>query len=87
MSRHHLKIKRAVWNRIRARVLEEGGYRCRKCGKAGVLEVDHILPLRDGGTHALENLQVLCRGCHIRKHHPPQPGRDAWRAAVSELLP
>lgn len=31
-------------------------------------EVDHILPLADGGTNALENLQVICANpCHREK--------------------
>lgn len=29
--------------------------------------VDHIVPLKDGGTHAFSNLQSLCRSCHSRK--------------------
>ena len=36
------------------------------------LEADHIIPVTQGGTHALSNLQALCRGqgtcdCHGRK--------------------
>lgn len=30
-------------------------------------DVDHILPLAQGGTHAAENLQSLCHSCHSRK--------------------
>ena len=29
--------------------------------------VDHIMPLRQGGTHALENLQSCCTKCHNKK--------------------
>lgn len=29
--------------------------------------VDHIIPWSLGGTHALENLQLACFGCNIRK--------------------
>ena len=39
--------------------------RCEACG--GPLgespEVDHVLPVRDGGTSALSNLRALCRSC------------------------
>jgi 5-methylcytosine-specific restriction endonuclease McrA len=31
------------------------------------LEVEHIVPLADGGTNDLENLQLLCRDCHKHK--------------------
>lgn len=29
--------------------------------------VDHIVPLRAGGTHAFSNLQPMCWKCHARK--------------------
>jgi len=28
------------------------------------LEIEHIIPLARGGTHALDNLQLLCTACH-----------------------
>lgn len=31
------------------------------------LEVDHVLPLRDGGTNCLTNLWLLCVSCHKDK--------------------
>jgi 5-methylcytosine-specific restriction endonuclease McrA len=30
-------------------------------------ELDHIVPLADGGTHELANMQTLCRPCHRAK--------------------
>jgi 5-methylcytosine-specific restriction endonuclease McrA len=30
-------------------------------------ELDHIVPLADGGTHELVNMQTLCRPCHRTK--------------------
>lgn len=39
---------------------------CRRCG-AEASQIDHIVPLRRGGTHAAENLQALCHSCHSRK--------------------
>ena len=31
------------------------------------MEVDHIVPLEQGGKDCLENLQLLCVSCHARK--------------------
>ena len=86
MSRfHRLNLSGRRWRRLRSRILDRDGWRCRKCGKAGILEVDHIQPLEDGGSDEPDNLQVLCRGCHIAKHRIPDPMRDSWREAVNEL--
>lgn len=30
-------------------------------------EVDHVIPLSQGGTHAMANLQSLCKKCHSTK--------------------
>lgn len=39
---------------------------CQNCGNPGT-EVDHITPVSQGGTHDLDNLQLLCRRCHKAK--------------------
>ena len=42
--------------------------RCQLCGaEGGMLEVDHIVPISEGGTNDLTNLRTLCRGCHARE--------------------
>ena len=68
------------WAALRLRVFERDGYRCRKCGKAGRLECDHVVPVAQGGApYDPANLQTLCRGCHILKHTRPVPKeRQDW---------
>ena len=65
-----------------------------KCGKAGMLEVDHVQSIADAGeVWDNDNLQVLCRGCHIEKtrsenlarHGKPPPNLDGWHDLVEEL--
>ena len=58
------------WRKIRARVLA-GSPLClalrngRTCGRKAT-EVDHVTPLRAGGTHDRRNLRALCKSCHSR---------------------
>lgn len=40
---------------------------CERCGAHTKLQVDHIVPLRDGGTNTRANLQALCTTCHQAK--------------------
>jgi 5-methylcytosine-specific restriction protein A len=48
-------------------------------------EVDHVIPLFKGGPDKWENLQSLCKACHIDKtcedlgqNRKPQIGFDGW---------
>lgn len=80
------RMKARLWWAVRRRVLERDGFRCRKCGRAGRLEVDHIRPLHHHGDDSLDNLQTLCRGCHIDKtaaENSRTPGQVEWRRRVN----
>ena len=89
MSLHHDRIPSRTWARVRRSILERDGYRCAKCGRAGRLEVDHVTPLDHGGA-ALDpnNLQTLCRDCHIEKTYREAGGTGeklAWRRFVNRF--
>jgi len=58
---------RYICDAIRARVIVRDGGRCRRCGSARNLELDHIIPLSRGGSSDEDNLQTLCRRCNRRK--------------------
>ena len=49
MSRRHTHLNARRWEAVRRTVFERDGWRCRKCGRAGRLEVDHVVPLKRGG--------------------------------------
>lgn len=57
------------WTKVRKRKLATNPL-CEECMRAGrttpANEVHHILPLADGGTHAMGNLMSLCKPCHSR---------------------
>lgn len=60
----------AYWQRLRASALAREPL-CRECARHGAVTaaqvVDHITPIQDGGTDALDNLQALCQSCHNAK--------------------
>ena len=49
----------------------DGNYRCACCGVADksriYFQVDHIVPMNNGGKSVVENLQILCRQCNGTK--------------------
>ena len=77
------------WMQMRSLYLQQYPL-CDHCDRAGRVrlaqEVDHIVPLSQGGTDAFENLQGLCKACHAEKtaeEHParrdkPVIGLDGW---------
>ena len=55
----------AKWRRVRAAYLKRHPV-CVVCGEQAT-EVDHIVPLVDGGTHKWDNLQAMCKTHHSQK--------------------
>lgn len=62
------------WEAV-ARYVRERDETCRRCGTAdpgephgaryAAWEVDHIIPVRHGGTDDPANLRLLCHACHV----------------------
>lgn len=57
------QLGRDVKGRGRTPKLRELGFKPRR----SLWELDHIVPLVDGGGHDLDNMQTLCVPCHERK--------------------
>lgn len=53
---------------------------CRACERKGIetlaREVDHVVPIADGGTEDESNLQGLCIPCHREKSANESRGRN-----------
>lgn len=62
-SRRRVRINDST----RLLVYRRDGYRCRNCGSAEDLQLDHIYPWSMGGTDELDNLQTLCGPCNQAK--------------------
>ena len=74
-NREQEHYKTADWRAKRERILVRDAFRCQSCNRVvsgPSANVDHILPLEDGGTDADDNLQTLCRSCHGRKTRAEQ---------------
>lgn len=55
---------------FRHEVFVRDNYRCLECGATNmdrILEIDHIVPVSQGGTDEMKNLQTLCMICNRAK--------------------
>lgn len=85
---------RRVPAKLRDAVIERDGGACRECGirvrrdkrdkydsGRDLAEVDHIVPVADGGSNDKSNLRLLCLGCNRRKAGADARRRNQQRAA------
>ena len=72
-SRHALKSpSNRAWREagaagVRQQVLDRDGA-CVDCGSTEDLEVDHLIPVSQGGKTEPENQATRCADCHRRRH-------------------
>ena len=88
MSKFHEGIPSRVWAALRRATFDRDSYRCRQCGKAGVLEAHHVIPLSEWPDQpwTIAGLLTLCRGCHIDEHRRVESEEDkAWSDFLGEL--
>jgi len=49
--------------------LELVAHKCEECGKSeGYLHAHHVVPQRENGKHAVDNLRILCEACHVKTY-------------------
>lgn len=64
---HASSYSSPAWRSLRARVLKEEPV-CRVCGVNPSTQVDHLLPVAEGGSFfARDNCRGICRSCHAKK--------------------
>ncbi len=78
----------AEFHRNRRKLLAQEGVACVVCGDSELLnlQADHIIPLEQGGTDGLENLQAICGTDHKKKtaqEHHGNPNAQRMRAKKS----
>lgn len=88
--------RRKISNAVRDYVFERDGFVCQICRKRTLRNVrrshpmypsiDHVIPLKWGGSHNPENLQTAHRGCNSTRGHafrlPTTP--DEYERFVAE---
>jgi hypothetical protein len=53
--------------KVRYEAYMRDGGKCVMCGSSENIQFDHILPFSKGGSHSLENIQILCQSCNLKK--------------------
>ena len=53
------------WQEVRKRKLKQAGYKCEACGEKVKLDIHHLTYERLG-KERLDDLQALCRDCHVK---------------------
>lgn len=48
---------------------EQHGNKCLACGVLAKLTVDHVMPISQGGTNGIDNIQCICGLCNSKKQH------------------
>ena len=81
-------MKRSLSEAQKKRVASLSGWRCRACEHllTSTYQIDHIIPLWEGGTNEEENLQPLCAECHAQKTQKEAMRRGKQPRATSSLL-
>jgi hypothetical protein len=61
--------KRNVSHKQKKYIASRQRWKCKKCKKLldETYEIDHIIPLYNGGSNKNFNLQALCPNCHRKK--------------------
>lgn len=63
-----VSVRRLIPLNKRFMVMKRDRYKCRICNRSGVeLEVDHIVPVSQGGSNRMDNLQTACQDCNRGK--------------------
>jgi hypothetical protein len=75
---------RYVSKELRATVLDRDQHKCCGCSSTRNLEIDHIVPISQGGTGDIDNLQVLCRSCNRAKRNRLGAGKPASESATQK---
>lgn len=62
------KVHGTIPAHIKNAVFQRDGGQCIQCGYVGpYIEYDHVVPRSKGGQNTVDNIQLLCRMCNLKK--------------------
>jgi len=62
--------RKSISKKLRFEVFKRDSFRCQYCGGTApdvLLEIDHIKPVKEGGTNDITNLVTACKDCNSGK--------------------
>lgn len=62
--------RKSISKKLRFEVFKRDSFKCQYCGKSApdvILHVDHIVPVKEGGTNDISNLITSCSDCNLGK--------------------
>jgi 5-methylcytosine-specific restriction endonuclease McrA len=73
---------------VRKAVYERDDFTCKDCGTKGKpgrtrgsIQAYHLLPLREGGEHTLDNLITVCYSCRKRRDDERRKAKPVSRSS------
>ena len=80
--------RKGLSKKIRFEVFKRDSFRCQYCGRSApdvILEVDHIIPVAEGGENDILNLITSCRDCNRGKGKRPLTESEIIAKQKAEL--
>ena len=62
--------RKAIKKSVRFEIFKRDSFTCQYCGRKApdvILEIDHIIPVKEGGTNDIMNLVTSCKDCNRGK--------------------
>lgn len=80
--------RKTISKSVRFEVFKRDSFKCQYCGASApdaILEVDHIIPVADGGDNDMMNLITSCRDCNRGKGKKKLTDRQTIEKQKAEL--